>query len=158
MRDIDDLESGTRGQSRAVFKRIVVASFWTKLFCADKIKADLDAQVKACIPPLDSGEPRPGGATARNLLIRNCLEITRNTGLTATDIYERLSWVEFIALFNHCAWSQNCTHSHYAAQSGKSAITNYPAINASGDETAEIDAEHLESVLNAWQTNPETRH
>lgn len=158
MRDIDDLEHGTRCQSRAVLKRIVVTSLWSRLFCADKIKADLDSQLAACMPPIESNAP-PSGRAARNLLIRNCLEITRNTGLTATDIYERLSFVEFLALWNHCDWSQSVDHNFYASQSGKGAILTYPPIRQGGSNAPpEIDTEHLDSVLNAWQNNPQTVH
>lgn len=151
MRDMDHLDRGTRRQRRAAMKRVVAASFWARLFCADLIRRDLDAQLEACVPP------RSEGGGGEDLLIRHTLEITRCTGLTASGIYETMSAAEFGALLSHVAWKESVEHSHYAAQSGKGVIIPHPPA-ARAEEQADIDPGKLHSVLSAWRANPETVH
>ena len=152
--DYDAMRSGGLFEKLRVLRRIRRAGLVSRMLCAREIHNDIQAQLKACAFPAAPGADKGDGSVDPTIR-RFALEVTRCTGMSPRDQYDKLTPLEWSRLLAHCAWVQGREDRYFASMTSKAVIGGYPDMRDSS-QAREVDQTRIRDLMTAWTGG--TRH
>ena len=156
--DFDGVQHGGLFAKLRLLRRIRRAGVVARILCAREISADIVKQIEACAFPATTSTGAPGGPAGGGidpLIQRYALEVTRCTGMSPREQYDKLTPLEWSRLLSHCAWVQGREDAFFASMTSRQVIGKYPDMR-DPDSDREDRSERIGDILSAWAGT--TRH